>query len=86
MPFISFYFCTFVVILQRLKRLKTQKNALKRNFEPFLQGWLEAIADASLLDGGKYLSMPEIERLIGIYIIRYKQLKFKYGRKSDNGS
>ena len=61
-PFISFYFCTFVVILQRLKRLKTQKNALKRNFEPFLQGWLEAVADASPLDGGKYLSTPEIRR------------------------
>ena len=61
-PFISFYFCTFVVILQRLKRLKTPKNALKRNFEPFLQGWLESIADASLLDGGKYLSMPENRR------------------------
>ena len=28
----------------------------------------------------------EIEGKIGIYIIRYKQLKFKYGRKSDNGS
>ena len=50
------------VILQRLKRLKTPKNALKRNFEPFLQGWLEAFADASLLDGGKYLSMPENRR------------------------
>jgi hypothetical protein len=62
MPFISFYFCTFVVILQRLKRLKTQEKALKRNFESFLRGWLEAIADASPLDGGKYLSTPENRR------------------------
>ena len=28
----------------------------------------------------------KIEGKLGIYIIRYKQLVFKYGRKSDNGS